>query len=116
MAASVRSSSPGADGTRVGVDSRVGFRVSTRVTGDLAPALTVDGLRADYTPSWSLFAPGTMTYDYTVRNSGNTALALTDTVDAIASDRGTLLPANPARCAAKRDRRGRSACCSSRSR
>lgn len=92
VAASVRSSSPGADGTRVGVDSRVGFRVSTRVTGDLAPALTVDGLRADYTPSWSLFAPGTMTYDYTVRNSGNTALALTDTVDAIASDRGTLLP------------------------
>lgn len=92
VSASVRSTSAGADGTRVGVDSRVGFRVSTRVTGELAPAVGVGEVRAEYTPSWNLFAPGSITYSYTAENAGNTALAVTDAIDGTTAERGVLLP------------------------
>lgn len=92
VSASVRSTSAGADGTRVGVDSRVGFRVSTRVTGTLAPALGVDEVRAEYSPSWNLFAPGSLTYVYTAENTGNTALAVTDAIEGTTAERGVLLP------------------------
>lgn len=92
VSASVRSTSAGADGTKVGVDSRVGFRVSTRVTGELAPAVGVGEVRAEYTPSWNLFAPGSITYAYTAENTGNTALAVTDAVESTTTERGVLLP------------------------
>lgn len=92
VSASVRSTSADADGTRIGVDSRVGFRVSTRVSGELAPALAVSDVRAEYTPSWSLFSPGSLEVHYTAVNAGNTALAVTDTVEGAPADRGTLLP------------------------
>ncbi|SDO84611.1 protein of unknown function [Microbacterium testaceum StLB037] len=92
VSASVRSTSAGADGTRVGVDSRVGFRVSTRVTGQLAPSVGVGEVRAEYTPSWNLFAPGSITYAYTAENTGNTALAVSDAAEATTTERGVLLP------------------------
>lgn len=92
VSASVRSASAGADGTRVGVDSRVGFRVSTRVTGELAPAVQVAEVRAEYTPSWSLFSPGSLSVSYTAENTGNTALVVTDAVERTTADRGVLLP------------------------
>ncbi|MFG6477188.1 WxL protein peptidoglycan domain-containing protein [Microbacterium sp. P06] len=92
IAASVRTTSADADGTQVGVDSRVGFRVSTRVTGDLAPALEVSDVRADYRPSWSLFAPGRVAVSYVATNTGNTTLAVSDTLGETASEQGNLLP------------------------
>ncbi|MDR6689183.1 hypothetical protein J2X55_000082 [Microbacterium sp. 1154] len=92
VSASVRSTSAGTDGTKVGVDSRVGFRVSTRVTGELAPAVGIGEVRAEYTPSWNLFAPGSIAYSYTAENTGNTALAVTDAIDGTTGERGVLLP------------------------
>jgi len=92
VSASVRSTSAGADGTRVGVDSRVGFRVSTRVTGELSPAVGVDEVRAEYTPSWNLFVPGSIAYSYTAENTGNTSLTVTDAIDGVTTERGVLLP------------------------
>lgn len=92
VAASVRSSGADASGAQVGVDSRVGYRLSVRVTGELAPALSVGGVHADYVPSWSLFAPGRVEIAYEVSNTGNTALEVSDSVGAAPSARGALLP------------------------
>ncbi|MBD8205842.1 MULTISPECIES: COG1470 family protein [unclassified Microbacterium] len=66
----------------VGVESRVGFRVMTRVRGELAPALTVTEQSATYTPSWNPFLPGSLAVTATVVNSGNTRLAAQPTVHA----------------------------------
>jgi len=58
----------------IGVESRVGFRVMTRVRGDLAPALSVADQQAVYSPSWNPFLPGSLTVTATIVNSGNTRL------------------------------------------
>ncbi|WZH35563.1 MAG: hypothetical protein PIR02_12345 [Microbacterium enclense] len=58
----------------IGVESRVGFRVMTRVSGDLAPALTVTDQTVAYTPSWNPFLPGSLAVTATIVNSGNTRL------------------------------------------
>lgn len=62
------------DGNRVRVDRRVGARVYLRVTGDLAPALTVERLDARHTGVANPFAGGTVTATYRVRNTGNVRL------------------------------------------
>ncbi|MWC00076.1 hypothetical protein [Agromyces seonyuensis] len=92
IAASVRTVATDADGSQVGVDSRVGFRVSARVSGGLAPALEVQGLRAAYAASWNLFAPGRVSVEYVVANTGNTALVVGDTIGGTETDHGSLLP------------------------
>lgn len=92
VAASVRSAGTDEAGAHVGVDSRVGYRLSVRVTGDLAPALTVGAVHADYVASGSLFAPGRVDVSYEVTNSGNTALDVADSTGDSPSARGTLLP------------------------
>ncbi|WZH35575.1 MAG: hypothetical protein PIR02_12405 [Microbacterium enclense] len=58
----------------IGVESRVGFRVMTRIRGDLTPALTITDRTAVYAPSWNPFLPGSLTVTATVVNSGNTRL------------------------------------------
>ncbi|MBD8217257.1 hypothetical protein IFU40_01265 [Microbacterium sp. CFBP 13617] len=58
----------------IGVESRVGFRVMTRVRGDLAPALSVADQQAVYSPSWNPFLPGSLTVTATIVNSGNTRI------------------------------------------
>lgn len=63
----------------VAVESRIGFRVMTRVTGEVAPAVT-SSVSADYTPSWNPFLPGRLTVVVTTTNSGNTRLAAQQTV------------------------------------
>ena len=60
-------------GGTVGVESRIGFRVMTRVTGDLAPALAAT-TEATYHPSWNPFAPGTLEVRATISDTGNTRL------------------------------------------
>jgi LPXTG-motif cell wall-anchored protein len=57
----------------VGVESRIGFRVLTRVTGDVAPAVSTTAT-ADYHPSWNPFLPGRLEVRLSTRNAGNTRL------------------------------------------
>ncbi|MGA7148871.1 MAG: hypothetical protein WBX17_10335, partial [Microbacterium sp.] len=62
------------DGAAVGVESRVGFRVTTRVTGELTPAAEIQNLSGDYALSWNPFRPGDLTVSFDVENTGNTIL------------------------------------------
>jgi hypothetical protein len=75
LAASVSTSDP--DGS-VAVDSRVGFRVMTRVAGEYRTSveLNVDARRRG---SWNPFRAGSVTVDYTVENTGNTRLSVAPT-------------------------------------
>ncbi len=82
IAASVTSTGTDEGGSQVGVESRVGFRVLTRVTGDIVPAFAVDGVRSGYDLSWNPFQPGTATTTFTVRNTGNASLSLMGDVTA----------------------------------
>ena len=76
IAASVVMQRAAEDGTSVGVESRVGFRVMTRVTGTLEPRLRVDDPHADYSLSWNPFRAGRGTITFTAVNAGNTRLEL----------------------------------------
>jgi hypothetical protein len=77
IAASVLSSSTTDAGANMGVESRVGFRVMTQVTGELSPGVDVTQIGADYRLSWDLFRPGAVEVDYAVKNAGNTRLIVT---------------------------------------
>jgi len=70
------------DGTAVGVESRVGFRVTTRVTGELTPKAEVQALAGDYSLSWNPLRPGEMTVTFDVANQGNTILLTQGAVEA----------------------------------
>lgn len=74
IAASIHSEGTSADGTSVGVDSRVGFRVLTRVDGELAPRLDLAKLAASYETNWNPFGAGTVRVDWSAMNEGNTRL------------------------------------------
>jgi hypothetical protein len=74
IAASVLAAGTDSSGTGVGVESRVGFRITTRVTGDLAPAATVQAVAGTYDLSWNPFRPGEATVSFEVTNTGNTAV------------------------------------------
>ncbi|OLT54347.1 DUF916 domain-containing protein [Cellulosimicrobium sp. CUA-896] len=74
IAASVTSTRSGEGGTNLGVESRVGFRITTRVTGEVQPALAVPDVSAAYTASWNPFAAGELRVSYDVANEGNIRL------------------------------------------
>lgn len=59
------------DDAAVQMATRVGVRAHLRVSGESIGALTATGVHATWSPSWNPFAPGTMTVDYEVRNTGN---------------------------------------------
>ncbi|WP_229073304.1 DUF916 domain-containing protein [Actinoplanes sp. DH11] len=61
----------------VQVESRVGFRVLLRASGDLAPAMAADDITTTYQRSWNPLRPGTLTVDWTAVNTGNVRLDLT---------------------------------------
>jgi len=62
-------------GSQVTLDRRVGTRVYVRVSGDLQPALNIAGVEASHVgPWWNPFA-GSVRLRYTVKNTGNIALA-----------------------------------------
>lgn len=69
VAASVRSS----DGS-LGLESRVGFRVMTRVAGDLMPSAAVTA-SGQFLGSINPFEPGRIVVDFRAANAGNTRLA-----------------------------------------
>lgn len=82
IAASVLSAGTDSSGTGVGVESRVGFRITTRVTGELTPAATVQSVAGSYDLSWNPFRPGEATVSFEVTNSGNTAVQAQGTLTA----------------------------------
>ena len=75
IAASIFSAGSG-DGASIGVESRVGFRVLTRVSGEIAPGLVVDETDAVYTRSWNPLKPGSVLVTYTLENTGNVRMAV----------------------------------------
>lgn len=82
ITASVLSVRSAAGGAAVGLESRVGVKVLTRVTGDIVPAASVDGVTGSYTTSWNPFRPGEVTVSFDVVDAGNTRLRATGTVSA----------------------------------
>jgi len=92
IAASISTLGTTDDGAQIGVNSRVGFRVMTQVTGELAPALALGDLVGDYRPSWNLFTPGELSIRYVAENAGNTQLSFGDAISGETNDRGDLLP------------------------
>ncbi|MET2010671.1 DUF916 domain-containing protein [Microbacterium chocolatum] len=71
VAASVLSVGTDESGSQVGVESRVGFRVLTRVSGDIVASAEVGGVVTDYTLAWNPIRPGEMTASFDVTNTGN---------------------------------------------
>ena len=82
ITASVLSVQKSQDGTAVGVESRVGFRVTTRVTGQLTPKAAVESVTGHYQQSWNPLRPGQMTVTFDVANQGNSILLAAGTVEA----------------------------------
>lgn len=82
IAASVLSSSTDDSGAQVGVESRVGFRVLTRVTGEITPSIEVAAVTTAYDMSWNPFRPGVATVSFDVRNTGNASVSVVGRVGA----------------------------------
>src|SRR5687767_11753555 len=60
-----------ATGDTVAIESRVGFRIMTRVTGTTTAALAIHDLTTTYQHSWNPFTAGTIHITYTTTNNGN---------------------------------------------
>jgi hypothetical protein len=82
ITASVLSVKSADDGTSVGVESRVGFRVLTRVAGEITPVASLAAVSGDYTTSWNPLRPGEATVTFDVVNEGNTRLLAEGSVSA----------------------------------
>src|SRR5690625_192279 len=76
VAASVISQQAADDGTSLGVESRVGIKVITRVKGELAPAISLNEVSTDHHGRWNPFRAGHVTATFEVTNTGNTRLSL----------------------------------------
>lgn len=74
VASVISSVGQSAEGASVGLESRIGFRVMTRVEGQLAPALELAEIDAKYSQSWNPFAPGQIAVDFQLSNGGNVQL------------------------------------------
>lgn len=72
--ASSRAEGTQPDGKVVGLDRRTGTRVYVRVSGRLAPALAVEGLKASYDPALNP-AGGTADVQYRIVNRGNVRMS-----------------------------------------
>ena len=83
----------------VNVDRRLGIRTGIRVGGDLAPALTVEGLGVDWDGGLVPFLFGDATVHYSLHNTGNVSLTAGE-ADAVAGPFGwgevTAAPGEPA--------------------
>ena len=76
VAATVRMVEADAGAEGVGVEGRMGFRVMTRVTGELAPGLAVEQFTVDNKTNWNPLQPGRADVELTVRNTGNVGLVV----------------------------------------
>lgn len=70
------------DEAGVTLTHRVGVRVHLQVAGEVAAALRIDDATASFAPSWVPFAPGTLTVEYRVSNTGNVRLGASATAEA----------------------------------
>jgi hypothetical protein len=82
IAASVESVGTGEGGNAVSIESRVGFPVMTRVTGELQPSLGIEPGSIGYDLSWNPFQPGRVTVTYRLVNDGNVRMQAKPTVSA----------------------------------
>jgi hypothetical protein len=81
IAAALLTSKVSDDGTaQVGVVSRFGLRVMTRVNGELRPGLEISGLDAGYRMTWNPLAPGRLDVGFDLVNVGNARLTVTGAV------------------------------------
>lgn len=84
----------------VTVQHRIGVRAHLRVAGDVNPALDLAVQKVHFEPSWIPFAPGKLTVDYQLSNSGNVRLGAVASVDVagqrVTADAVELLPGTSA--------------------
>lgn len=59
------------DGSTVGVESRVGFRLTVTVTGAVRTTMTIQDIRSTYDTSWNPVRPGAATVTFKLVNEGN---------------------------------------------
>lgn len=71
-----------ADEAGVTVTHRVGVRLHLQVAGEIEPGLRIDTATARFEPSWIPFAPGTLTVEYRVTNTGNVRFGASAAADA----------------------------------
>lgn len=90
IAATVQSVGPSGGGSEIAIESRVGFPIMTRVTGELRPSLGVDPVHIEYNLSWNPFQPGEVTAVYELVNDGNVRMQAAPVVESqgstVASD------------------------------
>lgn len=82
IAASVQSVGADEGGNAVSIESRVGFPVMTRVTGELRPSLGIEPGSIGYDLSWNPFQPGRVKATYRLVNDGNVRMQAKPTVSA----------------------------------
>lgn len=81
VAASVMSVKKDDGATAVGVESRVGVKVITRVAGEITPAFAVQNLHADYRLNPNPFEAGSLTVTFDVQNTGNARMDAAGALD-----------------------------------
>lgn len=88
VAASVVTTQSSGDGTNLGVESRVGVKVITRVKGELEPALEISNVSAEYHGTWNPLRPGQVTATFELANVGNTRISAEGNVTAGTGEAG----------------------------
>lgn len=84
------------DGTQVGVESRVGFRATVQVSGEIQPGLEIVDIDASYETAWNPFQPGNALVGVEVRNTGNTRYTINGKVNAGSGKADLVLDGNQA--------------------
>lgn len=74
VVASITSAVDSSGRTHANLEQRVALRTFFRVSGDLTPQLSIEGLHASYHGTLNPFGSGSVTVTYTVRNTGNVLL------------------------------------------
>lgn len=86
IAAAVRYTGENPGGGTIGVESRVGFRVITRVTGEVSPSLIASDVQTTYETSWNPLVAGTTVVQTRLHNDGNVSLVVSGTAEAGGSE------------------------------
>ena len=68
------------DGTTVNLEQRVGARMYLRVSGDVVASTEITGVTTSFTPELNPFAFGRLTLDYSIRNTGNVRMDVSQEV------------------------------------
>lgn len=74
IVAAVTETATDASGNEIMVERRVGARIHLRVNGELEPNLVPEADDEAFHYTWNPVEPGSMTFEYTVENTGNVRL------------------------------------------